>query len=122
MDTLKLQVGPRGLAATASTTNNCPERVQLAPDGRALCVELVNRRVTLLKSVLLTHHRVVESITRGLIALTVKRPHRCNGAKAHELRSKLRENTDSENSSSPSIIIAPLSVSRQIISVDRKGI
>jgi hypothetical protein len=57
MYTLKLQVRPHSLAATASSTNNCPKRVKLAPDGRTLCVELINRRVTLLKSMLLTHHR-----------------------------------------------------------------
>ena len=71
---------------------------------------------------LLTHHREVYSITRGLIALTKIGPHHCNSAETHELRSKLRENTRSENSSSSSIIIAPLSVSRQIIPIDGESI
>ena len=57
MDTLKLQVRPHGLAATARSANNCSKRVTLAPDGRTLCVELINKRVTLLKSMLLMHHK-----------------------------------------------------------------
>jgi hypothetical protein len=38
-------------------------------------IELINSGVTLLKSMLLTNHKKVESITGGLIALAKANPH-----------------------------------------------
>ena len=71
---------------------------------------------------LLTDHRQVESITRGLIALTKMSPHLKDSTEAYKLRSKLRKKTGSENSHSTSVIITPFSVSIQIVTINIKSI
>jgi hypothetical protein len=98
------------------------ERIKLAPDSSTLSVELINSRITLLKSMLLANHRQVKSISRRLIALTKKSPLSSNSRKTHELSSILRQNTGSKNSSSTSILIYPLSVVSQIQPIGRKSV
>jgi hypothetical protein len=63
---------------------------------------------------LLANHRQVKSIPKWLIALTEMSPLSNNSRKTHELRSILGQNAGSENSSSTSILIHPLSVGSQI--------
>src|SRR3954468_23910547 len=108
IDAMKLQIRAHNLAARACATNSSTERIKLTPNSSALSIELINSRITLLKSMLLANHRQVKSIPRRLIALTKKSPLSSSG-KTHELSSILRQNTGSENSSSTSILIYPLS-------------
>jgi hypothetical protein len=68
-----------------------------------------------------TNHRQIKSIPGRLVTLTEMSPHVRNSMKAHKIRSKLREKDGSENSSSMSIIIHPLSVSSQIQPVGLKS-
>src|SRR3954470_18856630 len=91
------------------------KRIKLTPNRSTLSIELINSRVILLKSMLLANHRQVKSISRRLIALTKKSPLSSSSGKTHELSSILRQNTGSENSSSTSILIYPLSVVSQIL-------
>jgi hypothetical protein len=112
--TLKLQISAHSQTAGTSGTHNYTKRIKLAPDSSTLSVELINSRITLLKSMLLANHRHVKSIPRRLIALTKKGPLSSNSGKTHELSSILRQNTGSKNSSSTSILIYPLSIVSQI--------
>jgi hypothetical protein len=57
VDALKLQVGAHRLTAQVGTTNISAKRIKLTPDNNNLRVELVNGRITLLKSMLLMNHR-----------------------------------------------------------------
>jgi hypothetical protein len=72
---MKLQVRPHSLTTLATTTTSSTKGIELTPDSRTLGVELINSRVTLLKSMLLANHRQVESITGRLIALAKANPH-----------------------------------------------
>jgi hypothetical protein len=66
---------------------------------------------------LLTDHRQVERVTRGLIPLAKVIPHLRSSRKSHELRGKLWQNTSSKNSRSTSILITPLSISSLSITI-----
>jgi hypothetical protein len=114
IDALKLQIRAHNLAARACATNSSTKRVKLTPDSSTLSIELINSGITLLKSMLLTNHRQVKSISRRLIALTEMSPLSSNSRKTHKLRSILGQNAGSENSSSTSILIDPLSVGDSI--------
>jgi hypothetical protein len=65
------------------------KRVKLTPDSSTLGVELINSRITLLKSMLLTNHRQIKSIPGWLVALTKMSPYVSNSRKTHKLRGKL---------------------------------
>jgi hypothetical protein len=117
VDSLKLQIRPHSPATGTSTTDSRAERVKLAPNSRTLCVELLNTGITLLESMLLTDHRQIERVTRGLIPLAKMIPHLRSSRKSHELRGKLGQNTSSKNSRSTSILITPLSISSLVITI-----
>jgi hypothetical protein len=121
IDVLKLQVRVHCPTTRACATNRSAKRVKLTPDSSTLGVELINSRLTLLKSMLLTNHRQIKSILGWLIALTKMSPHVSNSRKTHKLRGKLWQNTRSENSCSMSILIHPLSVGCQIQPIGLKG-
>jgi hypothetical protein len=57
MDPPELHIGPHSPATLAVTTDGTAEGVKLAPNSRTLGVELINRRVTLPKLMLLAQHR-----------------------------------------------------------------
>jgi hypothetical protein len=86
------------------------------------CVEVLNTRVTLLESMLLTDHRQIERVTRGLIPLVKVIPHLRSSSKGHKLIGKLWQNTSSENSRSTCILITPLSVSCLSITISRESL
>jgi hypothetical protein len=71
---------------------------------------------------LLTDHRQIERVTRGLIPLAKVIPHLRNSSKGHELRGKLWQNTRSKNSSCTSILITPLSVSSLSITISGESL
>jgi hypothetical protein len=121
IDSLKLQIRPHSPTTGASTTDSKTERVKLTPNSGTLCVELLNTRITLLKSMLLKDHRQVERVTRGLIPLVKVIPHLKSSSKGHELRGKLWQNTSSKNSRNTSILITPLSISSLSITISRKS-
>src|SRR3954470_6560852 len=114
-DALKLQIRAHSQTAGTGGTHNCTKRIKLTPNSSTLSIELINSRITLLNSMLLANHRQVKSIPRRLIALTKKSPLRSSSGKTHELSSLLRQNIGSENNSSTSILIYPLSVVSQIL-------
>jgi hypothetical protein len=70
----------------------------------------------------LTNHRQVERITRRLIPLTKVIPHLRCSRKSHELRSKLWQNTSSENSRSTSILITSLSITSLNITISGESL
>jgi hypothetical protein len=70
----------------------------------------------------LMNHRQVERITRRLIPLTKVIPHLRGSRKSNELRSKLWQNTSSENNRSTSILITPLSVSSLNITISGESL
>jgi hypothetical protein len=92
------------------------------PNSRTLCVELLNTGITLLESMLLTDHRQIERVTRGLIPLAKMIPHLRSSRKSHELRGKLWQNTSSKNSRSMSILITPLSISSLSITISGESL
>jgi hypothetical protein len=67
------------------------EQSEGSQNSRTLCIELINREVTLLERMLMKNHRQVEGVTRGLIPLAKVIPHLRNSAKTHKLRGKLRQ-------------------------------
>jgi hypothetical protein len=85
IDALELQVRAHGLTTQVGTTNSSAKRVKLTPDSSTLCIELINGRVTLLKSMLLTNHRPINSIPGRLITLTKMSPHVSHGIETHKL-------------------------------------
>jgi hypothetical protein len=93
----------------------------MTPNSRTLCVELLNTGITLLESMLLTDHRQIERVTRGLIPLAKVIPHLRSSSKGHELRGKLWQDTSSKSSRSTSIFITPLSISSLSITISRKS-
>src|SRR3954464_3387703 len=105
------------MAARTCATNNSTERIKLTPDSSTLSIELINSGITLLNSMLLANHGQVKSIPRCLVALTKMCPLSSNSRETHELSSILGQNTGGENSSSTSILINPLSVSGQSVSI-----
>jgi hypothetical protein len=78
--------------------------------------------ISLLESMILTDHRKIERVTRGLIPLAKVIPHLINSSKGHELRSKLWQNTSSENNRSTSNHITPLSISSLSITKSRESL
>jgi hypothetical protein len=86
----------QSLATRASPTDNIAEGVKLMPNSRTLCVERIKAEVTLLESMLLTDHRQVGRVTRGLILPVKVIPHLKNSSRTHKLRDKLGQNTSSE--------------------------
>src|SRR4051812_6045799 len=66
---------------------------------------------------LLANHGQAKSIPRRLIALMKMRPLSGNSRETHELSSILGQNTGGENNSSTSILIDPLSVGSQIVTI-----
>jgi hypothetical protein len=119
---LKLQIRPHSPGTGASTIDSQAKRVKMMPNSGTPCVELLNKRVTLLESMLLTDHRQIERVTRGLIPLVKVIPHLRSSSKGHKLRGKLWQNTSSENSRSTSILITPLSVSSLSITISRESL
>jgi hypothetical protein len=57
IDALKLQVRAYHPTARTGTTNRSAKRVKLMPNSSTLGVKLINSRLALLKSILLTNHR-----------------------------------------------------------------
>jgi hypothetical protein len=71
---------------------------------------------------LLTDHRQIERVTRGLIPLAKMIPHLRSSRKSHELRGKLWQNTSSKNSRNTSILITPLRISSLSITISGESL
>jgi hypothetical protein len=82
-------------------------RAKLAPNNRKLLKEILNRRVTLAKKLLLMNSCKIGRLTSRLILLMKKRPHLMSSLEIHNISSKVILHTRCQNRASTSILIKP---------------
>jgi hypothetical protein len=83
------------------------KNVKLTPNNRKLIKEILHRRVTLVKKLLLMNNSKIGRLASTLILLMNKRPHLMSLLKIHNISSKAILHTSCQNRASTSILIKP---------------